>query len=224
MNSRYNSPPDLRSIFDQSVPGHYTTDDYVFFWSGPFSNWHPCTFYMPVDGAGIKMNCSEQAMMYIKAIMFKDYEAAEKIRRSKDPKKQKELGRAVRGYDEATWVRQRERISDQFLLRKFYQNENLKKILLDTGDRMIVEASPYDKIWGIGMGVNQYPDILDPKKWKGQNLLGESLMRVRAIIAENPYDMEFEIESVFMQEIHKAIDEDLVQQLLDIAEKIKSKE
>lgn len=210
MTLRYNNPPDLRGIFDQSVPGHYGTDDYVFFWSGPFSNWHSAEFYMPVNGAGIKMNCSEQAMMYIKAVMFKDDVSAEKIRTTKDPSKQKALGRAVSGYDEAVWVSQREKVSDEFLLRKFYQNEDLKQILLDTGDRIIVEASPYDKVWGIGMGVNQYPDILDPKKWKGQNLLGESLMRVREIIKADPLGLEYLLEATLMEEIHKETDRRMV--------------
>ena len=205
MNMRYNNPPDLRGIFDQTVPGHYQTDDYVFFWSGPFSNWHAAEFYMPVDGAGIKMNCSEQAMMYIKAILFKDYESAKEIRKTKDPSRQKALGRAVKNFDAAVWDSQREKISDQFLLRKFYQNEDLKKVLLDTGNRIIVEASPYDKVWGIGMGVNNYPDILDQSKWKGQNLLGKSLMRVRDIIAADPEGAEYQLEAALISGIHEEV-------------------
>lgn len=70
-------------------------------------------------------------------------------------------------------------VVDKILYQKFTQDEELKKILLDTGDRIIVEASPYDKVWGIAMGVDKYPAILDPKNWKGQNLLGQCLMRVR---------------------------------------------
>jgi ribA/ribD-fused uncharacterized protein len=171
---------DLRHIYDQSVPGHFATDDYVFFWAGPFSNWHPAKFTMGYnEGGRHEFNCSEQAMMFCKACLFDDHETADKILKSKMPGEQKALGRAVRNYKEEAWVAEREWIVDEILYQKFTQDAELKKILLDTGDRTIVEASPYDKVWGIAMGVDKYPAILDPNNWKGQNLLGKCLMRVR---------------------------------------------
>lgn len=69
--------------------------------------------------------------------------------------------------------RDRYNIVFQLLVEKFKQNSDLKSILLNTGDKCIVECSPYDKIWGIGMGVDQYPEILDKSNWKGENLQGE---------------------------------------------------
>lgn len=209
--------PILRDVYNMKVPGHYETDDYVFFWAGPFSNWESCYFYWSVGGIGAKFNCSEQAMMAAKANLFGDTESQRAIMRSHDPAEQKAFGRQVRGYVEDEWVKVREEISDSFLLRKFYQNPELKQILLDTGDKIIVEASPYDKVWGIGMGVNNYPDILDQSKWKGQNLLGESLMRVRTRLRDNPVDAELELEAVFHEETIKEVDKMLIDEILKAA-------
>lgn len=206
--------PNLKEVFDMKVPGHYETDDYVFFWAGPFSNWEPCTFSWSVGGCATKFNCSEQAMMAAKANLFGDKESHRKIMESKDPKAQKAYGRAVSGYVESKWVAVREEVTDSFLLRKFYQNEKLKRILLDTGDKIIVEASPYDKVWGIGMGVNNYPDILDQSKWKGQNLLGESLMRVRKYLRDNPFDVELELEALLNDAIIEEVNNMLMEEIL----------
>ncbi len=168
----------LQHIYDQSVKGHFTTDGYTFFWAGPFSNWHPANFVMGFRDH-YKFNCAEQAMMFSKAFMFGDNEVADKILKTKKPGEQKALGRAVRNYNEEQWAEKREWVVDEILYQKFTQNEDLKNILLETGDRIIVEASPYDKVWGIAMGVDKYPEILDQNNWKGQNLLGKCLMRVR---------------------------------------------
>lgn len=177
---------DLRQIYDQSVPGHFSTDKYTFFWAGPFSNWHPTPFLMKhcytgklTAYASFEANCSEQAMMYIKAMLFDDKESASAILKTKDPGLQKRLGRAVKNYNEDTWANVRVDVVYEILMRKFAQNDDLLKILLDTGDRIIVEASPYDKVWGIGMGVDKHPAILNPDNWKGDNLLGQCLMFAR---------------------------------------------
>ena len=188
--------PDLRNVYDLSVKGHYGTDAYIFFWAGPFSNWHPARFIMPVgDGNAQWFNCSEQAMMYLKAKVFNDTDAMDAILHEPDPAKQKAVGRAIKGYDEAVWSAAREKISDDFLLRKFAQNEDLLRVLIDTGSRHIVEASPYDNVWGIAMGADKYPEILDPANWKGQNLLGESLMRVRSQLQHTAVLLEFKREA-----------------------------
>ena len=169
----------LKNVFATHVDGHYENDEYVFFWSGPFSNWHPATFKMFIDEQVVNFTSSEQAMMYLKAKTFDDISTMQRVLDTDNPRDQKAMGRAVKNYDEAHWASVREELSDAFLYEKFYQNENLKKVLLDTGDKHIVEASPYDKVWGIGMGMMDYPEILDKTDWKGINLLGESLMRVR---------------------------------------------
>lgn len=169
------SIPNLRNVYRQPVAGNYETDEYCFFWSGPFSNWHPSVFKYD----GVTYNCSEQGMMHQKALLFGDLESADLIMKTDDPKLQKALGRGVKGYDEATWVDKRYDIVYCLLHAKFDQNIELADILLDTDDLCIVEASPYDKVWGIAMGVDKYPEILDKKNWKGDNLLGSILMDVR---------------------------------------------
>lgn len=162
--------------FVSTVDGHHETDQYVFFWAGPFSNWYPSPFALD----GLQFNCAEQAMMYYKAATFCDMNSMELVLKAKDPKRQKAIGRAVSGFNDDVWVSVREEISDKFLFAKFSQDPVLQQILLDTGEKILVEASPFDAIWGIKMGVNEYPQILDPKNWRGLNLLGESLMRVRS--------------------------------------------
>lgn len=150
------------------------TDKFVFFWDGPFSQWHrsKITLY------GVEYNCAEQFMMAMKAKLFGDIDTYHEIMSTSNPGEQKALGRKVRGFDVEKWSKVSRKIVYQANYVKFTSNETLKKILLDTGDREIVEASPYDKIWGIGMGVD-HADILDKTKWKGLNWLGEVLMQVR---------------------------------------------
>lgn len=144
------------------------TDQYVFFWDGVYSNWFPCTFN--VDGK--VFNCTEQYMMYMKAFTFGDYETAEQIMKSKSPKVQKELGRQVKGFDPSAWDMICKGIVFIGCVAKFDQNPFLKTQLLKDGEnRRFVEASPYDKIWGIGMSETDI-GIEDPKNWKGKNYLG----------------------------------------------------
>lgn len=185
------------SRYIETVKGHYETDEYVFFWSGPFSNWEPSTFYMMLGRSPVQFNCAEQAMMFMKAQFFNDTETGKKILEAKSPKRQKELGRLVKNYDESDWVSVREYISQEFLLRKFFQNPKLLRLLRDTGNKHLVEASPYDAVWGIKMGIDKYPAILDRSNWKGLNLLGESLMQVRQILRHEPQDLIERLESEY---------------------------
>ena len=183
----------LDNVYDQPVKGHYETEDYVFFWSGPFSNWHPSNFSMENSKLQvIKFNRAEQAMMYFKAELFGDEDSMGKIMRTNDPSLQKKIGRAVANYDEEVWKEKRYNIVFQLLVEKFKQNSDLKSILLNTGDKCIVECSPYDKIWGIGMGVDQYPEILNKINWKGDNLLGEILMEVRSWLRDGYANLPIE--------------------------------
>jgi ribA/ribD-fused uncharacterized protein len=140
-----------------------------------FSQFSKCRF--TIDG--IEYNCAEQWMMASKARTFSgnDNILAE-ILQNNDPAKIKGLGRRVKNYDEQIWGAVRYEVVVKGNYAKFSQNDNLKKILLETKDAILVEASPYDRIWGVGIS-KENPDIYNPAKWRGQNLLGKALMEVR---------------------------------------------
>lgn len=146
----------------------------------PLSNWHVA----PFEYRGHRFNCVEQFMMFSKAKLFGDNEAAAKILAAQDQKTQKALGREVRGFDEAVWAAKRVNIVSVGCREKFRQNPQLLQALLATGDTILAEASPYDRIWGIGLGADD-PRAADPKEWRGTNLLGQVLMDVRRMLA--PY-------------------------------------
>lgn len=152
------------------------TDDYVLFYGGPFSNWAESPFQLD----GITFNCSEQYFMYRKAMQFGDITSANKILKEKSPAAQKELGKKVSNYVESEWNNVRYDVMLTALREKF-QLPAFKSALLKTDNRTIVEASPYDKIWGIGLLAND-PRVLNPDEWLGLNLLGKCLMQVRAEI------------------------------------------
>ena len=150
------------------------TENYVFFWDGIYSQWHQAS--MEIDG--IKYNCCEQYMMHQKALLFSDYDTAERIMNSRSPRDQKQLGRQVQSFNKGIWDSACVRIVYKGNYAKFTQNEELKQELLATTDRILVEASPYDNIWGIGLGENE-PGVEDPINWKGLNLLGWSITMVK---------------------------------------------
>lgn len=154
------------------------TDKFVFFTSGILSNWYPCTFTVSDLYGVFEFNCAEQFMMVEKALNFGDWLTGAKILGEINPAIQEKLGRSVRGFNADKW---RHICADRFypgLLAKFEQNKECKEYLLNTGQKTLVEATPWDSIWGIGMDIDD-PDIEDPTKWKGDNLLGKCLMRVR---------------------------------------------
>lgn len=167
-----------------------SSERFTFFWgrSGEtsyLSNWYISDF----EFKGHVFHSGEQMFMWQKAILFGDKEIAETILQTpvttfSDNKKIKNLGRMVKNFDEETWSEHREDLIYEGLLEKFRQNESLKSKLLSTGDTIIVEASPYDRVWGIGLSRYDY-DALDPSKWRGLNLLGEVLMRVRRTLSES---------------------------------------
>lgn len=152
------------------------------FYNGPFSQWHikPFTAKSMVrsDIPEKTFNCAEQYMMAEKALTMGDEETYQKIMSVKTPRMQKALGRKVKNYSEEKWVAVREKCVYHGNLCKFTQNHDLKKKLLSTGNKIMAEASPVDKIWGIGMGAT-HKDAKDTSKWKGINLLGKALMAVR---------------------------------------------
>ena len=158
------------------------THNFTFFWKNrsPFSNWYPSRF----THNGITYTRGEQYMMYQKAMLFGDTEIAQQILDTDNPAEQKDLGRKVRNYDDSIWSAKRVDIMVDGLYAKFSQNEKLRAALLDTGFTEIAEASPMDRIWGIGYA-EDHPYALDKTKWTGQNLLGIVLMRVRDKIRED---------------------------------------
>lgn len=142
--------------------------------SDMFSNWYRIGF--SIDN--IPFNCGEQAMMYYKAMLFKDHATAQKILREPSARGQKALGRQVAGFSDAAWLQHREPIMEKICEARFSQNPALHKALLDTAGTQLVEASPYDRIWGAGVAASD-SRISDPTKWPGLNLLGKVLDRVR---------------------------------------------
>lgn len=156
------------------------TDKYVLFWGTIFSNFAN-TPYVSFDG--INFCCSEQEFMYRKAKLFEDENIAEQILKSKDPKHIKKLGRKVKNYNDQIWNDIRYDVMYNACRSKFLQNKDAQKELLSYPGKEFVEASPYDTIWGIGIGEYDYR-ASDSNLWKGQNLLGKILTRIRNEINE----------------------------------------
>jgi len=127
---------------------------------------------------------AEQYMMAGKAKLFNDEEVFEQILHIKSPKEVKTLGRKIRNFNEQKWLENRYEIVKQGNILKFNQNPDLKEYLLSTGNKVIVEASPVDAIWGIGLA-QDHPDASQPQNWKGLNLLGFVLMEVREELRKN---------------------------------------
>lgn len=154
---------------------------FAFFWTTKdyMSNWHLSPF--TIDG--VLFNCAEQWMMYSKAMLFGDTYIAKEILADPNPRNQKALGRKVSGFVSEIWEQECFAIMVKGCLQKFLQNPDLKEKLLATDDLVLVEASPYDTIWGIGMD-ETHPDATNPKKWLGLNLLGLVLMEVRLLLRE----------------------------------------
>ena len=146
--------------------------------NGYLSNWYLSQF--SVDE--ITFSSMEQYMMYKKAVCFQDYDTAGRILETEDVSQIKKLGRKVSNYDENSWNGVRQIVVYRGLLEKFGQNDELKKLLLETGDSVLAECTVKDRIWGIGLSMTD-PDRMDRACWKGQNLLGYALMMVREDLA-----------------------------------------
>ena len=163
--------------------------DFIFFWGSKskdskvnitcLSQFYKCDF----EEKGIKYNCCEQYMMAKKAELFDDKEILNEIMSESNPKVIKGLGRKVRNFDSEIWDKNRINIVKNGNYLKFTQNEELKEYLLSTNDAILVEASPYDRIWGIGLS-KEDKRSRNPNMWKGKNYLGFVLMDVRDIIKE----------------------------------------
>jgi ribA/ribD-fused uncharacterized protein len=150
------------------------SESFVFFWGGNFSQWAKA----PMEIDGVQYNCCEQHMMAEKARLFGDMAALATIMKTKNPKEQKAAGRKVKGFDTEKWNRVAREIVYRGNYAKFSQNPALLTELAGTGDKIIVEASPSDAIWGIGLAADD-PRARDRAQWRGTNWLGEAIMRVR---------------------------------------------
>jgi hypothetical protein len=153
--------------------GHRPTQD-GFTTKTCFSQWFESAF--EVDG--IRYPTAEHYMMAEKARLFADNAALQRILAATNPGAAKAAGREIRYFDEQIWVNQRFAIVVAANLAKFSQHSALGEFLLNTHDRVLVEASPVDKIWGIGLAVD-HPAAKNPHAWQGLNLLGFALMQVR---------------------------------------------
>lgn len=145
--------------------------------NGYLSNW----FLADFNKDGIIFTSLEQYMMYQKAVCFGDREIAAQILKTSDVGKIKALGRAVKNYDDRIWNGVRQIVVYEGLLEKFKQNDVLRKQLLETGEAVLVECAVQDKVWGIGLSMKDERRF-DMNAWKGENLLGFSLMRVRTCL------------------------------------------
>ena len=137
----------------------------------------------PFEVDGIRYATAEHYMMAEKARLFHDETKLSKIIDARSPAIAKKLGRQVASFDDLIWRQHRYDIVVRGNRAKFSQHAELKIFLLQTGDRLLVEASPFDRIWGIGMAATD-PNAEKPQFWKGLNLLGFALMEVREELRE----------------------------------------
>lgn len=142
--------------------------------NGYLSNWYPSSFAYD----DIVYSSMEQYMMHRKAVCFGDDDIAAQILATDAVAKIKALGRLVAGYDENIWNGIRQIVVYEGLLAKFSQNTEMKEQLKGTGKDILAECAVNDRIWGIGLSIHD-PNRLDRTKWRGQNLLGYTLMMVR---------------------------------------------
>ena len=165
------------------------TEKHVLFWGDWPSNWSPAEFdaEMMINGEKKTLHFynTEQYFMYVKAIVFGDYDTAEKILKTKNPKTAKQLGREVKNYDDSVWNEMRYKVMVDANKAKYSQNPDLKKLILseEFKDKGFVESSPKDLCWGTGFAEN-HPDADNEEKWKGKNLLGKALDEVRNWLIE----------------------------------------
>ena len=182
MNSEKTIKYDLEYIIQQYK--RKSKLKYVFFWSDTergnevtkacLSQWYPSVF----TADEITYSTAEQYMMAQKAQLFQDKAIYKEIMTAKHPKQCKALGQQVKNFSQTVWDAHKFQIVVDGNMAKFSQNPKLKEFLLQTGDRVLAEASPYDKIWGIGM-TEDNEKVINPLEWNGQNLLGFALMEVR---------------------------------------------
>ncbi|MGI5348893.1 NADAR family protein [Streptomyces sp. CA-250714] len=178
---------DRDELCEMVLGGHRVK--YLFFWGhrpprgggigpGCLSQWWPARF--TVDG--VEYASAEHYMMAAKARLFGDAETEQRVLAAPHPGAAKALGRQVRGFDEQTWARERYGIVVRASTAKFGQDAGLRDFLLGTAGRVLVEASPLDRVWGIGLAADD-ERAAAPDRWRGLNLLGFALMEARDQLA-----------------------------------------
>ena len=181
---------DIDSLQAHLQAGH--TPDYLPFWGhrpprdgsvnqSCFSQW----FEAPFTIDGTRYASAEHYMMAGKARLFGDQDCLARILAADSPADAKRLGREIAGFDEARWNAERFGIVVDGNTAKFGQNAALGRYLLETGDKVLVEASPVDAIWGIGLAADD-PRARSPATWAGLNLLGFALMAARERLRAAP--------------------------------------
>jgi len=178
----------MAQLFDYLDQGHLPK--YVFFWGHQeqgnritkscFSQWYEA----PFEESGHRFPTAEHCMMYHKALLFGDDEACQNVLGAKSPGAAKAIGRTVKGFDQNTWDENRFNIVVRANKAKFSQNTCLGEFLQNTGHRVLVEASPLDGVWGIGLAQDDAASK-HPREWRGLNLLGFALMAVRDALRES---------------------------------------
>ncbi len=162
--------------------------EFLFFWGHTvkeeitkvcFSQWFPFKF----EEEGIEYKTAEHYMMAGKAKLFNDDKILEEILKSETPNQAKSLGRKVKNFDSKIWDEQKYEIVKRANFLKFSQNQKFKDFLLSTNNKILVEASPYDTVWGIGM-LETDSKAQNPSLWNGENFLGFALMEVRDLLKE----------------------------------------
>ena len=155
----------------------FPDENTILFYGGIFSQWADCEYSVDIGHVRERVNCAEQAMMLYKAHIFRDMDTYMQILNADHPRDQKMLGRLVKGFDPQEW----DKVAFDFVAKsnyeKFSQNASWRELLLLTGKYELVEASPTDRIWGIGYGVSHYA-FAERAKW-GTNLLGKAIMDAR---------------------------------------------
>ena len=156
----------------------------LYFWGGILSNWATIPGGIKITKNNLIFSTSEQLFMWFKAKHFNDLSTMILIERSQTPKEAKKLGRRVKGFSEEKWEKVREGYMLEALKQKALVYPEFKDIVMKE-TREFVEASPYDRIWGIGVEEEEAARKDDPKTWNGLNLLGKCLGELRIWLKEN---------------------------------------
>lgn len=167
----------LISLSDLPDPAQFSS--FHPFMRGVFSQWHPTQFEI----GGVTFANAEQWMMLSKARLFGDEKAAQGILATRDAGQQKRIGQSIARFEQGVWDHRKIGIVYEGNLAKFRNNSGAARQLLATGDAMLVEANPRDWIWGAGLSIDD-PAVHSPAEWKGSNLLGRILTKVKNEIAE----------------------------------------
>ena len=161
----------------------FPDDKAIAFYGGIFSQWAMSKFSVVIEGTSVEVNCAEQAMMLKKAAVFNDTESYIKILKSTSPKEQKAYGRLVKNFDANAWSAMSYDWIVQVSVDKFTQNPQWLELMILTDPYELVEASPYDRIWGTGVS-EEDTDFSKRNTW-GTNWLGEALMDARKKIIDS---------------------------------------